>query len=880
MKSTSSIPQKKWMQKLLPLLLLFVVFIFQMFVGCAELTSALQHKPVSEDDVADVVIFSDSSQKTVLATDMNEDMVRLRNRFQPAKGIEYITPKLVGSGIYGSTKKEPFYAQLVKESDSEIDISLDLVNGVTIPELIMQFADPSILNFQYSIDKAVAGSVSIQLTARMKKSEVWRLLERLLWMNQAYISYQDGIVWIRPLTEMTTDHNVGLAGSGSSNVSVRVFRLKTVEAKGVIESLKPFLTKGGFITEIQGHNALLIIDTDNNIEKLEGIIATVDQVSDTDWYRALFPVENVQPTRLNVELEHILTILGFPVSVTTTSTSSTSSGSSNRSATGGNTKFGAIRMVPMNRIQAILVMAATKEAIEEVAQWIRLLDAADHAGQEQVYIYDVVNGKASSLASSLGALFAVEVSTIDAEQVTLSQMSSSSSSSSSGGGSSGTAPTVRGSTGATRANTQSSGSSSTQAARRAAERDLDAGSASVFTIPCVCMADDEYNRMIFRATPQVYAMIKAVLERIDTVAQQVQLQVVVAEITLSEGENLGSQFDVKAGAANFKTQYPNLYSPGTTKTGDDGTVTTTGPTFPDGFSYLLQSDDNNFFINALATKGRVEVLANPTVVVQSHKTARVNVGSEEPYSEGSQTDGTGSFSTVMNTEIKYRSIGVILTVTPRVTRGGLIQLMFKQEVSQISKSTVETTASAMSPSFPIRTIETVMQIRDGARLVVGGLIQTNKSDNVSSLPILANIPVLNFLGGKTEKSNYRTELVVMVTAHIVNEQTPLEETVRSYADAIDMYRREKKTVDRRKFEQTKRIEMRKDAPSIVAPVAQPTALDPNTPIDRDMQKVSSLGFTEEDFEMLKINRPDRSQRVEATTVGGNAVSIDVINTPK
>lgn len=848
----------RWMRKLSPILLLSVIFLFQMFSGCQDLLNDWRNPKIEEDDVSDVELFVRPESANVKPTTINEDMVSIKDRQAKKSGIEYIEPKLVGAkhAYYG--EKPPFYQSLIKDSDTLIDVNLDMLNGVTIPELITIFADPSILNFQYSIDKAIAGSVSIQLSAKMKKSEAWKLLERLIWMNQAYLSYQDGIVWIRPLIDMMTDPDLKMDTPSSTNVSVRVFRLKTVEAKSVIESLKPFLSKGGFITEIQGHNALLIIDTDNNLKKLKDIIDTVDQVSDTDWYRALFPVENMSPSRLNYELEQILQVLGFPVASTSTTGTKTSTSSS-----ASNAKFGAIRMVPMDRIQAILVMAATKEAVEEVAQWVRLLDANDHAGQEQIYVYNVINGRATELGSELAHMFAIEVATIDALSNTLSSTSSED-----GGG--GGAPKMSGSggTGAVRANTAST-SSSSSATRRQQDEANQAGSASVFTIPCKMVANDEQNRMTFLATPQVYAMIKAVLDRIDTVPQQVILQVVVAEITLKDGENLGSSFDIKAGASRVVTQYDNMYTSPTTTTNEDGSTTTTGGTFPNGFGYLLQSDDNKLFFKALATKGRVEVLAKPTILVRTNKTARVNVGTKEPYTTGTQTDGTGSYSTVMNSQIDYEQVGVILTVTPTVTRGGLIQLLFKQEVSQVAKSTVETTSSQMSPAFMNRTIETSMSLRDGAFMIVGGLIQTNKESSVQALPLLANIPVMRFLGGTTTRNETRTELVVMVTARIVNAETPLEETIRGYTNAIDMVRREKKANDKKFMETEERKKLHEE-------MGTETVAIPPAANDKAIINVNNSTKLEE----LGVSNADRKQAFRTMTSAGTPVTISVEDKPK
>lgn len=747
--------------------LMAAVFLLQFFPGCSGMGD-WRNKQEKKEDLSEIKIFRETRADSTPVTTVSADMVPAPKN-GPNTGLKYIDPKVGKEWDVGNDnkEKEPFYMELTKNNNKPMDVKLDFINGVTIPELVGLFSTQ--LGFQFSVDKEVSAIVSIKLSTEMTPVQMWQLLERLLWMNNAFLTYKDGIVWIRPNLKMVKEPGVAIHKQGDGNVSVRVFRLKSVEAKSVMESLKPFVTEGGLVSEIQGQNSLLIIDNDKNMEKLTGIVEAVDQIADTDWHRALFPVEHISPSRLRYELEQILTILGFPVA----GAGGTGTTARTPTQTGGNNKFGAIRMVPLDRIQGMLVMAATKDAIEEVGQWITLLDNSDHSGQEQIYVYQVVNSRASDLGETLKTMFNVEVSTRAAEETSI-------------GGESGNRKAT--STNTTRIQSSNNTSNNRTSSNNRTNNDAaQAGPGSVFEIPGSLFADDEQNRMIIKTTPQVYSMMKAILNRIDTVPSQVQLQVVISEIRLDDSMSLGAEFNYKSGNNTFGTDYADL----STKVGDDGKRAAAGS----GFNYLFSTGEDKFaYLNALASKGRVEIVASPTVMVIGNKTAQVKIGEEVPiitnYYSNTQSM-TVDYGTMSNT-VEYKETGVLLTITPRITKGGLIQIDFTQTLSEVQKTT---SSDIQSPTILKRSIETTMALRDGATLIVGGLINDVRTSRVNSLPIMTDIPVLNFLFGTNNDDNKRTELVIMVTGHVINEETPLEATIARYGKSIDLVRNmEKNTI--------------------------------------------------------------------------------------
>ena len=131
---------------------------------------------------------------------------------------------------------------------------------------------------------------------------------------------------------------------------------------------------------------------------------------------------------------------------------------------------------------------------------------------------------------------------------------------------------------------------------------------------------------------------------------------------------------------------------------------------------------------------------------------------------------------------EYQDTGIILTVTPEITSNDLISLDVKQELSSVDYSVV--TAENPNPNIDQRVVETSMTIAHGKTMILGGLIQENKNDSLSSIPIINQIPVLNRLLGSTDASVSRTEILVLVTGYIVNERNKVEELIARYNDAL------------------------------------------------------------------------------------------------
>ena len=256
----------------------------------------------------------------------------------------------------------------------------------------------------------------------------------------------------------------------------------------------------------------------------------------------------------------------------------------------------------------------------------------------------------------------------------------------------------------------------------------------------------------------------------------------IIEVTLTESTQFGLELSGQSQWWGENVTIGSEYS----KLNHD--LATGGAARENGLSFLI-SDPNNpenkfAYIKALAGDDNVKVISCPQILVESHTQAYVNVGTKVPYLTQNLTNTGSSTSTgtdiVQN--IDYEDTGVILTITPQVTSTNLISLELDQKLLD---AVYNTTSSIDSPEFTTRQFTTSMTIRNGRTMVIGGLIQESRKDNLESIPLINNIPVLRRIIGSTDASAKRSEILLLVTGHIVDEKSRVEDMIKRYNDAIE-----------------------------------------------------------------------------------------------
>ncbi|MBE6389484.1 MAG: hypothetical protein E7043_04850 [Lentisphaerae bacterium] len=722
--------------------------------SCAGLK---QEKPVTEKDRFAFLHKDEQKKSPDKRETMDEEKVNPVRESSPVipeekmkkLGVEAAPEVPVGEL---TSAKPKFYEDMIAlNADELLDVSL-VFNSAPLLDVLSAFGD--LLEFNFSADSALNGTITLNLNSRMTRRELWNTFDRMLFLAGAGVKVDGSLLRIMAMNKLAVQPD------SKPGVTAEIYyrQLHNATANEVVRQVRSFVGSGAVCVELTRPNAVMVCDSAENMPKIRQIIEYLDKSGKSGWPRRVIPCDNVLPNKIANELQEILPVLGLNIYKTTDRTVAP----------------GAVQIVGLDRMRLIVVSAATQEAIDLVSEWVKLLDVAGSDDQENVFVYKVRHNKAAHLARALAVVFETQ----------------------------GTALTTDAATGRTKTETINSPVTRTasRTTSRAASRSdaVNVGTniqtdqeSKIYGSTIRVFADGVLNRLVLRCTPRTYASVKALLDKLDVVPAQVLLQVLMVEVTLTESTQFGLEFSGTASHGNtqgvFGTNYSNNNSANTVLNpfiidANGKSSIRTGSDRQDGFTFAL-ADKNNpqkqfGYIRAQAGNGQVKVISSPQLLVSSHTEARINVGQEVPISTGSVSASDGG----VTDSTDYKETGVMLTVTPYVTSTDLISLDILQTMSQATANTIS--PELKSPVITKREIETSMTIANGQTMVLGGLIQERINDSLDSLPIINKIPFLKRLLGSTNASVERTEVLVLITGYIVNEHSEVDALIRRYNDAV------------------------------------------------------------------------------------------------
>jgi general secretion pathway protein D len=178
----------------------------------------------------------------------------------------------------------------------------------------------------------------------------------------------------------------------------------------------------------------------------------------------------------------------------------------------------------------------------------------------------------------------------------------------------------------------------------------------------------------------------------------------------------------------------------------------------------------------------VKVLSSPELMVLDGQTAHLQVGDLVPYLTSSSQSSVANSAVINN--INYQPTGVIMNVTPRVNKSGLVTLDISQQVSAIDSSITTTTTGISSPTFSEQDVSSRVTVQDGQTVGLAGLITDNLSKSNSGIPFLKDIPLIGLLAGTQNNTRVRTELLVLITPHVQYDQRDAQALTADLQDQL------------------------------------------------------------------------------------------------
>jgi general secretion pathway protein D len=444
-----------------------------------------------------------------------------------------------------------------------------------------------------------------------------------------------------------------------------------------------------------------------------------------------------------------------------------------------------------------VVVSGPPDTLAVIDGMLTKLDS-DPAAAEDFFIYPVKNGQAVDIASTLNGLFsgsAASSTTANRSQFasgTGNRVSGSGSFGSGGGGAggfggggggggggfggaAGTANrggTTGGSTGGTTGGIGGIGNG--LAARSATGGALgttgvggaaSAGGVADLIGQVFVVADQDTNSLLVATATKYEVRVKGIIDQLDRRVPQVLIKVLIAEVTHDNNLDFGTDFSIldtnrnPAGKGQIFTSTLGA------------AAAAASSTTPGGFVATLLEGNLSATLQALAQENKLDVLSRPYILTSDNQEADITVGSEVPFITSTDTDVNGG----IHNNAQYQDIGIILTVTPHINPEGLVTMLVSPQVSSLTAQTVTIQQGVSLPVFDVRSADSYLTVRDGQTVVIGGMMQDQKTESVSKIPILGDIPLIGkllFSYNTTDKN--KTELLIFLTPHVAQDPAALK----------------------------------------------------------------------------------------------------------
>ncbi len=579
------------------------------------------------------------------------------------------------------------------------------------------------LGLNYTIDPAVKGTMSLRSSRPLSPDELLPALESALRVQDLALVNSHGTYHVVPLKDAS--RRVASINPPSDRsqpgFAIEIVPLQFTSASEMEKILQPFAPPGGVMKADEARDLLILAGTSQELATMLEVVKTFD----VDWLAGMsygfFNLNYVDAKTVESELSAIFADPKNPLG-------------------------GVVRLVPLPRLNSILVITPQAKYLQTVETWIKRLDIGGTSAGRRIYVYDVQNSRAEDLARSLNKILSLptsgdETTPTRSSNTPTSQLSGGSGAMGSfGSGTSGLSSSWNNSALPTAPPATSSGASQI------------AGKAGDLRI----VANNDSNSLLILANPAEFSVIESALQRLDTPSRQVLIEASLAEVTLTDELRYGVQWS-----------YNGRNGPVTLSNAANGQI---AQSFP-GLSFLFTgSTDIKAVLSALESVTKVRVISSPKLVTLNNHEAQLQVGDQVPITTQSSVSTSNSDAPIVNS-VQMRDTGVILQVTPRVNKNGLVQLDITQEVSN---SIPTTTSNIDSPTIQERKLSSTVVVKNGDTVALGGLITENSSRNRSGVPVLSKVPLLGALFRQTDDSTTRTELILLITPRVMRDDSEFQ----------------------------------------------------------------------------------------------------------
>ncbi|MGA8195630.1 MAG: type II secretion system secretin GspD [Acetobacteraceae bacterium] len=716
----------------------------------------------------------------------------------PAPVLEPLPP-LTGEGatapprVNGAVGTANVISPVLTSTAAPATLPLRLAGDTTsLGQITLDFADSDIrevasqilgdiLHVNYTIDPAVHGMATLHTATTLTRGQLVGLLQSLLAANSATVVETAGVYRVVPAPAQAAS----LGGGNDAAVPMRY-----ASAAELAKILQPFVQTGGKIAADTNSNALIVVGDPATREALIGLIRAFDVDSLAGQSYALLPVTvgDAQDTAAALQVAF-------------------------RSQSNG-ALAGVVRVVPMQSINSVLLIANQPAYIDDARRVFALVERARRTTVRTWRVFYLQNSRSNDVAFVLQQAFTPGHVTAQPSQTGVGSTAPGAQSSTLGGGgglgggglgggglgggggigggrgglgggigggvgggltggATGAAggPASPGQPGASAEAPDQGGGNPLLGGLGGQADQSESGQAQTMRI----IPNNQNNAILVYGSPQETDTVEAMLHKIDILPLQVQIDAIIAEVTLNDALQYGTQWF-------FKSRGVNIILDNASQTVTSLGGTALQATFPGLVGGGNGAGGAPFVISALQAVTKVNVLSSPQLLVTDNHSARLQVGSLVPYLTQSGQSTITPNAPIINS-IDYFQTGVITDVTPRVNSGGQVTMDISQQVSNVD-TTATQTAGITSPTFFQRSVQSRVVVHDGQTVGLAGLIQDSASAGNQGLPWLKDIPILGFFAGTQNNSRTRTELLVLLTPRVIHDQRDARQATEELRDGL------------------------------------------------------------------------------------------------
>ena len=461
------------------------------------------------------------------------------------------------------------------------------------------------------------------------------------------------------------------------------------------------------VIEDPDRNALLLKGNSDMLARALAMIEVLDQPLLRGRYGVIIEPVFMRSQDLARALNEVLNAEGYQASI----------------GTGG--VGGSIILLALPEVDKMVAFAADQATLDHVEQWARLLDSRRKESIDSaVFSYEVLNTQAEELTDTLNRMFG------------------------------------SGLAGEPQPDSMAAGES------ERGPRSVEAQPASARIV-----VDKNRNILLFRGSGKEWAEIRNVIEKLDKSVPSALIEVLIAEVTLSDQEKSGIEFLLRGSVDD----YGLAGTLGGLGLGGSGLTVT-----------LDNAGETRAALNLFYRDDRVVIRSRPRLLVKSGETATIDVGNEIPIiTRISEEDRQTVDSVNILQDVTYRKTGVQLEIKPIVQANGLVDLQISQQLSEARPTAA--TSLAGTPTILNRQISTSLTLKDGGSLLLGGLISGSQSAGETGVPILGQLPGIGQLFRADSIQEDRTELLIMVTPYVITNHEEGWELTRQIRDRLDLH---------------------------------------------------------------------------------------------